>query len=477
MFTRSIFHTTLTEDFAEEIFPSIPRVLFGNDISFTATLRALVYPRMTEEDNISLKIRYPILDPNDEVNSVLSEVSEANIALIGFNNYSLTEAKNIVKRLSDELGKKTDYVEIEDLKMFISEQSAMGFYINEEKRQAIVIADKIDNRIYHYIQSVISRLLPWYFKEHPLDDDERELAKSLIKKTSTEYERLIEVFADKLKMKEKRTEILLKGFETRAKKERLNAITNEINSILNSIRNNISEYRRLVKLQEDKMLIKDGLTLQIKRGGEESEIIDYFTHNKHLHLVNSYSSQLEFIVNCHLDNYDVEMYERISKNFDSYIYTGYSVTNAKFLIIKDRKLLLDAIFSDEPLLKIKTCGFYRIDLTGWVETEDNYDYPKKYNDMLPNMHLQRHACLGNQRPLIEEAIRAGDIVGAIEQCVCSAKSINVGESATFPYMLEILFSDNVGKVVELPDGSSCTPTEALEWLKAESPVENVEVPE
>ena len=55
------------------------------------------------------------------------------------------------------------------------------------------------------------------------------------------------------------------------------------------------------------------------------------------------------------------------------------------------------------------------------------------------------------------------MVGAVEQCVGSCKSINLAESQTFTYFFELLFSTNE-KVVELPDHTSVSPSDALEWL-------------
>ena len=403
-------------------------------------------------------------------------IDNNTILVCGFNGASEKNRSAALATIDDSFIRVyPKFSELKDLSAFVANQANMRFYINEEDRSVVVFVDNLNLRLYHYVQSLISRLLPWYFKDKPLENQERELVKSLIRRTATNYERLIEEFANKYDFRRKKIEKLLDGFEIAAKRQHLRIVDNELNNIENSIDYNVNQYRDYIRQREAKMIEKAGLMAQINSSCKESEILDYFMCNKHLDPVRVNGTQLEFIVKCYLENFDVEMYERISSNFNGYMYYDYDVTNDVFADVKVRKKFMDAIFSDEPILKIKTCAHYLIDLTGYVEARAGYQYPIEYNDMLPNAHIHYHGCLGNQRPLIEEALRNGDNIGAIEQCVCSAKSINVGESATFPYMLKAIFSLSAEKIIELPDGTSCYPTEALRWLEAQET--NTEVSE
>lgn len=477
MFTKIFDYLTLTNEIADEIFPNICGDCYNGDTSFVATLRALVAPRMSKDDKLFLRVE--IRTPRESTLKDYSEIDRVKyladgignntILVCGFNSTSESN-RTIAMNAIDESFTRiyNGYVELKDLRAFVAKQANMRFYINEEDRSVAVFVDNLNSRLYHYIQSLTSRLLPWYFKDKPLEDQERELVKSLIQKTATGYERLIKEFANKYDFRSKKIEKMLGGFETAAKKQHLRNVESSLNNIESHIERNVTHYRDLIRQREEKMLEKAGLISQINSSdNKESEISDYFVCNKHLEPVSVNSTQLEFIVSCYLENFDVEMYERISRNFDGYMYQGYNPTNEVFRDERIRKKFMDAIFCDEPLLKIKTCAHYLIDLAGYVEAHSGYHYPPEYADMLPNTHIHRHSCLGNQKPLIEEALRNGDNIGAIEQCVCSAKSINVGESATFPYMLEALFASGAKKIIELPDGTSCTPTEALKWLEAQ----------
>jgi len=55
MFKNSIASTPLTTDAANAYFSNVTGQRYGNDNSFLATLRALVAPRMKEDEFITLK--------------------------------------------------------------------------------------------------------------------------------------------------------------------------------------------------------------------------------------------------------------------------------------------------------------------------------------------------------------------------------------------------------------------------------------
>ena len=129
-----------------------------------------------------------------------------------------------------------------------------------------------------------------------------------------------------------------------------------------------------------------------------------------------------------------------------------------------RRKIMDAIFSDDAVLKVKMCSNYIIDLRGTCDATAGYRYGDEFIGYIPNPHIHRFACLGNYKPYINRAIRDGNLIGAIEQCVTSAKSLNFTEAHTVRYFLNDLFTSRY-KVIVLPDGKEVTPVEALEYLK------------
>ena len=57
VFNKEIYDLTLTSDIANEIFPNICGESYNGDNTFLATLRALLAPRMKEEDFVNLRVK------------------------------------------------------------------------------------------------------------------------------------------------------------------------------------------------------------------------------------------------------------------------------------------------------------------------------------------------------------------------------------------------------------------------------------
>lgn len=472
MFNKEIYALTLTSDIANEIFPNICGDGYNGDNTFLATLRALLAPRMKEEDfvNLNVKVRADrestVKGMSDDsfVSEVAYGIGNNTILICGLNGTASAISVSMQKIGNAFLKNFDGYEELKDLRVFTQKQADIRFYINREIRSTAIFVGAMNTRIWHFIQSLISRLTPWYFEDNPLEEKERALVTSLTQKYAPSYELLIKEFAELYDFRSRKIQKMLGDFETSAKRRQLNTVESSLNNKEVSIDRNVNQYLELIREREQLLIQKAGLIQMINEGRNNSEIADYFICNKHLEPVSTEESRLKFIVRCYLENFDPDMYERISENFRGYMYTEYNVTCDTFIPNEARKKLLDAIFSDEPLLKVKMCAYYNIDLQGSVSSSSGYGYPDEYKDCIPNPHLQRHNCLGNHKRYIEECLRSGNNIGAIEQCISSAKSINVGESATFPSFLYALFSSACKNVIELPDGTSCTPKEAYEWL-------------
>lgn len=469
--------------YSSDFFPNIFGDNYVDDCTFTATLRALVSPRIEESQTLSVfvdarDLRFVDISSFPTEESKLKEIyfeqegfTRRNfitiVALSGgdANTQKNAQAMSAVDR--SFIAQYPGFRELEDIKAFTAKNGDFRFFIDEDRHAAVVFISNATYKLFHLMQAFTPRILPWFFKDKPLDELERALLRSLTETSAEEYIRILGSLEERSNLKLKRLEKQLENFVIDSKRKQLDTVLNRIEDYNGYIDENISRYRKLISEREKIILEKNGLELQIREGADSSEICDYFKCNKRIEFLSAGSSCINFIVKCCIENFDVDMYERFSENFNTHIYTGYAIGNPDFAEAKVRKEFLDEIFSDEPLLKIKTCAFYRICMEGIVEVQSSYNYPRSCKDRLPNPHIDRFACLGDHRPLIEEALRNGDVVGGIEQCVCSAKSINIGESPTISHMLHILFSTPVEKIIELPDGTSCTPSEALQWLRSE----------
>ena len=472
MFNKTIESLSLTSDIASEIFPNITGYGYQDDVSFLATLRALLAPRMKDDDSISLYIRSSRyrassitgLDNAQILAEVIDGIKSNTIHIVLLNGSDTALKEALQKTQSVFAEHYGNFRELKDLSVFMKKHSESLFYINEETKTCVILFCGMDLRKYHLIQALIPRFVPWYFKDSPLEDDEKKLSGSLLRATSAEYERIIESFAQKYDFRSKKIANILNGFETLAKRRELDSIEGMIYNIRSEIGENARQYQALIENLDQNLTREAGLRYRIDEASDDNEMAEYFICNKHLDPLSINNSKLSFIVSCYLENFDPDMYDSIINNDRSYCYACSAGSSTPFHTAEARKKFLDAIFSEDAVLKIKMCAYYRIDLAGAVNSSSSYDFPYEYADRIPNPHLNIHNCLGDYRRYIEECLRNNDNIGAIEQCVASAKSLNLGENITAKRFIEGIFSSNCKKVIELPDGTSCTPTKAYKWL-------------
>lgn len=477
MFTKEIQRTTFTTQIADELFANIRGNGFRNDNSFLSTMRALLQERINEEEYINLGFTsssYTKSQISEETKSSLMNVMFTQLvnpktienqllihSLANTNSENNSAILDFVKKnFSSVYG--DDYVRAEDLSLFIKKLTDADFYINEKQKTTIIVVCNLDIKKLHMIQSLLPRLLPWYFKDRkPLTEDEKPLLLSLTKSNAVEYATLIEQFAHKFDFRGAQIKKLLDGFENIFEKQQLEFLARDLQDIERNLKSLESSYAEALKRKNDNLIQQLGLN---EKMGEkkESEIMEYFLCNTSLHLQGVQGTTLEFIAETYLDNYDPEMFERMITNERSVFY---SVTNSKFNKADIKELLL-GLFGEDAQLKIKICAAYKLDFEDmYGEGRSGYTFPPSFENHLPNQHIQRHACLGNNGQYINKCLQNRDYILAIEQCVASARNFNMADGVVADEFMRAIFSPSAKKFILLPDGNSCTPIKALEWLR------------
>ena len=473
MFSKELQGLSLVSEVANEFFPNIIGSIRGYDQSLLATVRALIAPRMKDSDTIHIKVKsvttsLSSYSDDDAVLKLTDGLGRNTLLFCGINGSETTSNYNYEVVEKSFLRHAQGFTEFEALNAFMkSKHLSAHCYINVENRSTVVYVKGFGVRIYHLMQAFLTKFLPWFFtEEHPITEEEKALLRALTLSTSAEYETLIEKFAQKYDFRSVRIKQVLKGFETSAKEQMLRNENNRFQSIENDIQNNIRSYRNLIEQRSDALIRIAGLQHQITEIGENSELMEFFLHNKHLNPLSTNGSVMDFIVCSTLNNFDPEMYDTMRTNRNGYFYNSYEVTSDTFRTVEARRELMDEIFGEEPTLKIKMCGYYSIDIRGTVTSYSGYSFPREYAHYIPNPHLHHYNCLGDHKRFIEENLRNGDVVGAIAQCVSSTGSINLGEGITVEKFLRTLFSHSCQDVIELPNGTSCNPAQALAWVRA-----------
>lgn len=477
MFKTSIASTPMTTDAANSFFKNIGGQTFGSDNSFLATLRALVAPRMKEEDSIFLRF-----GRSDYSSSQISNVPIDHVVSAICSSYELSEARNQIAVHSFTADHESNlanmsaieklpacysgYYQLDKVKAFYRKSFSVDCYINPEFKNVIIFVDNLDNKKLHYLQVSILAFLPWYFNpEEGVSDIEMQLIYSLRESSPEKYQNCLAKIAEQYDFRTARIRQLLSGFETRYEKIEVENVRNSIRSTDTTINQYNDEIGVLLGRRNELCIKLMGLERKIAEGGEDSEIMEYFLCNNRLVLEDVTNTDMYFCVKDYLTYFDREMAEQYINNDRSFVYSNHRGESVE----KMKKLMYEIFVSEEPRLRIKMCAAYRFNLNGNVGTQGGHRFSYEFSDCMPNPHIDRYNCIGNYERTINQLLMNRDYIGALEQCVASCKSLNWGDSIVMETFMKTMWGTSGdgynNKCIELPDGSVVKPNDAIKWLE------------
>lgn len=486
MFSKTIQVSPLVGGIADAFFEGIDGNSYAGDVSLLSTARALLHERMKKVGEHSLSIfarlegRISVgFNQEDFCRGYIGD-TVANIPSQSLSFYNLKCDNNALKAALEALDdpehgfvKTFPYTEVADLREFVKARADIDarFYLNEDRRVTFVIIGNLNLSKFHFIQSLFPRFVPWFFKDAPVTEDEVRLLRSLTGRYGAEYERCIQAIANQLDFREAMVRKVIGRFGQAAKEAELHSTEDTISQLRASMARHAREYDRLVGELHEFLIKQAGQKIALEEDNT-SDLADYFTCNRSLLPLSTSGFLLRFMVTTYADSFDPEVFRTYVENTRSHFFCGYNVSNREFHDIENRRMIFNAIFGDEPKFKLRLCACYQLDVRGTADGISDADYRSASETHLPNPHIHYYACLGNHRRYIEERLRDGDIIGAVDQCVASAKSLNLCESTTMVKLFGSLFSTS-RTVLELPNGELLTPSQALEYLKKQKEDENV----
>lgn len=477
MFRNVIVETPMTTRFAEEFFKNKIR---GDDVNgdrtFVSTLRALVAPRMSENDriyfgfaNISVPSRIMREEDPDIAAKILYGIGDASNALVLRNFSGQQECtdkilNSIEHNIENMLPGWHRIMKVTD---FYRKVFRVLCYINTEKRGVMIFADNMDTRKMHYLQCGIFAFFPWYFDPSKgIDEDGMELINSLREKTSEKYEACIEKIAEKYDFRTAAIKGMLTGFELKYERLRLDSAKRDAENIMDSINSYNQEIANLLRKKRDIDVVLAGLSAKIESGESENEIMDYFISNKKLTLRNVEDTTVEFVVKDYLEYFDSDEAFDAIKNSRSFVYSYCNDNMPKQYV----KMLMQAIFVDQTL-RMKFCAAYQFRIDGNIRGQRHYSYGTDCREYMPNTHIDSYACLGNYEREINMLLAEHNYIGAIDQCIASCKSLNFADYTVMSKFMEYICGRDCGvntRCIELPDGSVVTPKAAIEYLRRQN---------
>lgn len=487
MFRSAIRNTPLTSEVAHSLFPNIKaEPPFEDDVSFLATLRALLHNRIPKDESALLLTR-EVFVSHAQLSRDTSEMlvrrclscyaedelsGKGNIMLLDLSVTSDDAPVCIRAFLENFSNLYHGWQRLEKINAFFQGAFVADCYINPTEKSVLLLCHNLDLKKYHYLQVATLAFLPWYFDpEQGISQQEMSLLQALRQTSSSEYIEQINKIASLFDFRSAHIRNTLNGFEIRYEREELA----RVNGWISECDRTIDRYNRAIgdqlSAKRDHMIRALGLQAKIDGYGEEdSELMEYFLCNKKLHLERVVDSRMHFACSDYLSYFDREVADRAISNTRSFVYRRNDDHGEIGISNADMKVLLHEIFvNEEPRLRIKFCAAYNFDIRRNVQADTSHAFDSNLSDCMPNPHIDRHACIGDYERVINDALRQGNYVTAIEQCVASCKSLNWGDGPVMSEFMDTMWGKNRknNRCIELPDGTVVGPKGAVEWLKAQ----------
>ena len=464
MFSTAITSTPYTSVDGETMFSDkINACFMMNDVTLTATMRALVAPRMPDDAKLTaMYIEEGFGGFTDWLRLDWCESKEMFLLVNirkGGDDY-----KTVFDDITDYMCNMVGYKELQTIEGFFAKSMPIRCLVNEELRSTIVLVQRLSLKKLHLLQSTLLAMVPWYHGDRSsVSTDEFELIESLTEDTSNAYMRCIEKLASKLDFRGARIRRLLSGYETIADKNRQRDTEEQIRSVNNNIASYQTSLARCLQQKNELLITLMGLNTKIAEyNGRESDFMSYILRNKRIDVYDARDGWVEFTASVYFEFFDEDMVERVISNEYSDLYTKAS----SFEEACDMAELMRKVFLDKEL-KIKTIAAYRMTAGYGVEALGGYSYHSPDNvNCIPNPHIHYFSCLGNYIRPLNDLMADNDYIGAIDQCLASARSINWAESPTMKHFFQDLYEDCYD-CVELPNGDMVSPSQAIEWIKKE----------
>ena len=456
------------------------------DSSFTAVMRIIASKRLGKEDSITLKYQNTAyskstlagVNYNTIIGVCTDDINNNAGQYIKIHSLNHKDGNDYTFGILDAHWKDDDstlrdYERLEDVERFLDTKGIKTrFYVSEKKRKALIVSESVDERKYHLFQSLLPRYTPWLFKDIPLDRDEVMLLKSLTNKTSTEFEKLVREFEEKMDLHSIIVRNKLKGFESVFEKRQLRDVETEIERVKQSIARLEREFSACYMNMNNLIVRRNGLEYKINNTDEsDDEVMNYFLASKVLQLRDVSGSNISFFVKSFIDNFDIDVFDSYVSNRRSYLYRNRG--NDSDFTNDDIEMFLRAAFEEEEFKIQVVAGFSMNFAEGTYDVYSHYVYPGDLGKFyIPNPHLEKYSCQGNNGEIIRESMSSRDYIGAIEACIAMTKNFNFADSAPGDYLVDWLFFRSAKPCVRMKDGTMMTPYGALKWLKNKRGIES-----
>ena len=454
---------------------------YGYDVSFVSTLRALLYKRVGDGKVYFFKEEYHQRgDLSLEYYAIrIGNVYRNTVKVVSLTQYEdgfVDRWRGMIAEKLNEFYDEFSFTKMEKVTQFFRKAFGVDCYVDFNQRSVLLVVDSLDRRKIHYLQCAIPAFMPWFFPaDNPLTELERALIESLREKSPDNYIKCLAEIASNFDFRTEEIRSMLEGIENEVELAEISNCRSNIeyyNRQINDCNSRVADFIRKIYDAETRILGYEARMEQNK--GNESILMEYFIANKVLHPVSKSGTSITFVVADRFEYCNEDVVQTCLENPYSRIYSFGMGSGNHAVSDEAIKRFVQALMIDKTI-QMKMCAAYAIDLrgaavNGAVHAMGGYRYGAEFSDYMPNPHVQNYTCMGNYVQLILECLENHNTLGAIENCIASAKSFNPSDGTVCDTFMSQLF-DNGGtraKCIIMPDGRCVTPVEAAKELEEEN---------
>lgn len=468
MFKDAVLRTGFVTPDANAVFKNITGAYVNADCTMLSAMRAILPSRMEEHEEINFRY-FDAVERLSMCDSLVGSIGNGQIwltSVVGNQDGWKSKIKSCFDDVSEDEYAVGKWERAERAETFLEANKVnANIYMNYERKSVLIFMFPMRLPELHLIEAMMPSFLPWYFKNKPINDEEKELLVALGAKTSAPFKRVMEKLILKYNFREQRIRNQLHGFEGATYRNALEDAAYQLQDLrerLEGYKDSIADILQRISENNAKQI---GLTKCLEECEDNSQVMEYFLTNKNINIIEANTNgYLLFYATGYCESFDPNIAENIINNPRSIVYR-YVNENFDKSKMKD---LFTAIFIDEEI-KLRFCAAYEFLNSGRrVRGRSGYTYPVECDTYMPNPHIDFYSCIGDYERYIVDYLIEGNYIGAIEQCVQSNKSLNLGEanSTMARFCERVVDIANSATVYELPNGEIVTAQEAVKYIRA-----------
>lgn len=331
-----------------------------------------------------------------------------------------------------------------------------------ERKSVVVIGTPASGTYpWNVAAALSSMLMPWYFEDKPLTDEEKNLIFA-IDKNPEAFIDAAQVLYNKSAAKSKIESQHLREMFDNAKDFMIRRLSETIKTFSEKMEDCTAIFEDCAKQIRDATVQKEAFANS--ESGYSEALANLMTKNPHIKIICRDRDELVFEVGNY--NLQVSYPDALEKNIENQDYGIYRWSPAD-VPFEWEKRLIEAVFLDREInIPVYSTFLFNV-RDNYIRCANRDRPPVFFANSVHNPHHNYFGCLGNNSPKIAKYLAEGDYVNAIIQAQGCVPFWNVGDGGVTMNFMHNEFWDKTHKIFKLPDGTMVNYEDAIKWLQAE----------